>query len=137
MEDIQGVSARRVLISRLNFLRSGILAVSLACLPARGFRRRHRIWYSYWQEDKHTKRSHQTAIKQPCHALVDLRGQQAQRAPLRSDQTSTCTLMEMTGHDLAYHWVTLETEPEASSVRSVTTYRGERRAYFWHVNPAC
>jgi hypothetical protein len=45
--------------------------------------------------------------------------------------------MEMTGHDLAYHWVTLETEPEASSVRSVTTYRGERRAYFWHVNPAC
>jgi hypothetical protein len=35
MEDIQGVSARRVLISRLNFLRSGILA---------GWRARPRRW---------------------------------------------------------------------------------------------
>lgn len=34
MEDIQGVSARRDLISRLSFLRSGILADDMACAPA-------------------------------------------------------------------------------------------------------
>jgi hypothetical protein len=107
MEDIQGVSGRRDWISRLNFLRSGILADDMACAPA-ACRTRHD---GVENESRHTKCSHQTAMSR----LLIRVAQQTQRVQLsRVRPAHVQTLGGMEERDLAYHWVTLLLRDKAS-----------------------
>jgi len=121
MEDIQGVSGRRDLISRLSFLRSGILAEDMASAPA-ACRTRH-------DGDGDADRRARTYQTQPSNSHVTpvhSRGQQTQRAHL-SDQASTCTDIRRERRverdfDLAYHWVTLRKRQRQPASQQLGTY---------------
>ena len=134
MEDIQGVSGRRDLISRLSFLRSGILADDMACTPA-ACRTRHD---GIAGADRRAK-TYQTQPSNSHVTPLDLRGQQTQHAHL-SDQASTCTdirreeresvtlTWHITGHAAQDKDSQPASQPTARYLRTVTICRGEQRA---------